>query len=253
MVGMPEVAVIVPARLRSTRFPKKLLHPIAGKPLLLHVAERIAAEAPEFPLYFAVDDRELADVLESAGFAHVMTSPDHASGSDRIAEANEVIGAACVVNVQADEPLVTGKQIRDLAGAVTAGAPMATLAIRFERARDFLDPNQVKVVWDENGRALYFSRATVPFPREEIRSLDDAWVAAHPCWRHLGLYAYQGAFLKTLTALPPGRLEQIERLEQLRVLENGYAIAVAATDEPTIGIDTPEDAERFSRHLSNGP
>ncbi len=250
---MPDVALIVPARLRSTRFPRKLLHRIAGKPLLLHVAERIAAQAPEYPLYFAVDDPELAEVLDGAGFSQVMTSTEHASGSDRIAEANRAIQAQWVVNVQADEPLVTGEQIRCLAGMVEAGASMATLATRFERASDFLDPNQVKVVMSDDGRALYFSRAPIPYPRDEIDRLDDAWVAANPCWRHLGLYAYRGSFLAELTALPPGRLERIERLEQLRVLENSHGIAVAPTDQPTIGIDTPEDAERFTRYLSKNP
>ncbi len=253
MESMQDTAIIVPARLRSTRFPRKLLHEIEGKPLILHVADRIASEVPEIPLHFAVDDPELAAALRERGYSFVMTSPDHPSGSDRIAEANATIGARCVVNVQADEPLVTGKQIRALAAAVRGEAPMATLAVRFERKEDFFDPNQVKVVLDEQGRALYFSRAPIPFPRDEADGIDEAWFREHDCRRHLGLYAYQRDFLKILAHLPPGRLERIERLEQLRVLENGYCIAVAPTDEPTIGIDTPDDARRYEAYLKDLP
>ena len=247
---MSQTAIIVPARLASSRFPRKLLHEIAGKPLLLHVADRIVREAPELPLHFAVDSEELGCVLAGAGYAYVMTSPDHPSGSDRIAEANETIGADYVVNVQADEPLVTGSQIRALAEAVQREAPMATLAMRFENREGFFDPNQVKVVLDQRGRALYFSRAPIPFPRDEIDSLSEGWFAAQQCYRHLGLYAYRGDFLRTLTQMPPGNLEGIERLEQLRVLENGYSIAVALTGEKTIGIDTKEDAVRLEAYLS---
>ncbi len=247
---MKETAIIVPARLESTRFPRKLLYEIAGKPLLLHVADRIAGQVPRLPLYFAVDHPELASVLREAGYSFVMTSPDHPSGSDRIAEANARLRARYVINVQADEPLVTGAQIRSMAAAVRGKAPMATLAIRFERKEDFLDPNQVKVVIDQHLRALYFSRAPIPYPRDEAETIDSEWFRRHASYRHLGLYAYQGDFLKILTHLPPGKLERIERLEQLRVLENGHPIAVVVTDQATIGIDTPEDARRFEEYLA---
>ena len=247
---MKETAIIVPARLQSTRFPRKLLHQIAGKPLLLHVADRIAAEAPGIPLHFAIDHPDLAAVLRDAGYSFVMTSPDHPSGSDRIAEANAALGARYVVNVQADEPLVTGRQIYALAAALRRGAPMATLAFAFERREDFFDPNQVKVVMDTSMRALYFSRSPIPYPRDEAESVDEEWFSRHGCYRHLGLYGYTGEFLKTWTRLKPGKLEKIERLEQLRVLENGHPIAVALTDERTLGIDTPEDARRFEAYLN---
>jgi 3-deoxy-manno-octulosonate cytidylyltransferase (CMP-KDO synthetase) len=243
-------AIIVPCRLESTRFPRKLLHVIKGKPLLLWVAQRIATEAPEFPLYFAVDHQRLADAVVPHGFKVIMTSPAHPSGTDRLAEANRIVGAERIVNVQADEPLVTGAQIRELARLVGGDAPMATLATQFRRAVDFQNPNQVKVVVRGDGRALYFSRSCMPFARDCGPVIDDAWVAANPCYKHLGLYAYHAELLEKLASLPPGRYERIEKLEQLRVLENGYEIMVGLTEDQTIGVDTPEDAKRFEEALS---
>jgi 3-deoxy-manno-octulosonate cytidylyltransferase (CMP-KDO synthetase) len=241
--------IVVPARLASQRFPGKLLHPIRGKPLLLWTAERIRREAPQFPLYFAVDDERLAAPLREQGFACVMTRPDHASGTDRIAEANATIQAGAVINVQADEPLVSGRQIRDLARLLGSGAAMATLATHFTTRETFLNPNQVKVVISAHGRALYFSRGPIPYDRDCGLAIDDDWVAAHDCYRHLGMYAYDADFLRNFSALKPGRLEQLERLEQLRALENQYVIAVGITEEPTVGIDAPEDVAVFEAHL----
>lgn len=246
---MPTTAIIVPCRLESTRFPRKLLHCIKGSPLLLWVARRIASEAPEFPLYLAVDDELLRDALAPHGFKVIMTSSAHPSGTDRLAEANQTVRADRIINVQADEPLVTGGQIRELARLIDGESPMATLATPFLRAADFQNPNQVKVVIRRDGRALYFSRSSMPFARGLGTAIDDGWVAANPCYRHLGLYAYQAELLNKLGSLPPGRYEQIEKLEQLRVLENGYDIMVGLTDDPTIGIDTPEDAKRFEEEL----
>lgn len=246
---MPKTAIIVPCRLESTRFPRKLLHPIKGRPLLLWVAERIAREAPEFPLHFAVDHALLRDCVTGAGFSAILTDPAHQSGTDRIAEANRTIGADHVINVQADEPLVTGAQIRALAGLLAGGAPMATLVTPFKRVVDFYNPNQVKVVLRRDGRALYFSRSRMPFSRDLGLTIDDAWVQANPCHKHLGLYAYQADLLEKFAKLPAGRYEQIEKLEQLRVLENGYDIACAVTEDPTIGVDTPEDAKKFEQWL----
>jgi len=250
---MARTAIIVPCRLESTRFPRKLLHPIIGKPLLRWVAERIAREAPEFPLYFAVDHELLRRCVEDAGFKAILTSAVHLTGTDRLAEANRTIGADFVINVQADEPLVTGAQIRTLAGLLHGGAPMATLATPFKRAADFANPNQVKVVLAPAvRRALFFSRSPIPFARDLGGVVDDAWVASHPCFKHLGLYGYSADLLQKIATLTPGRLEQIEKLEQLRVLENGYAIACDVTDDPTIGVDTPEDAVKFEAWLGQG-
>ncbi len=246
---MPHTAIIVPCRLESTRFPRKLLHQIRGKPLLLWVAERIAREAPEFPLYFAVDHALLRACVEEAGFRAILTDAGHQSGTDRIAEANRQVRADFVVNVQADEPLVTGGQIRALAELLKGGAPMATLVTPFRRVVDFYNPNQVKVVLRRDGRALYFSRSRMPFSRDLGLTIDDAWVQSNPCYKHLGLYGYRAELLENFAKLPMGRYEQIEKLEQLRVLENGYDIACAVTEDPTIGVDTLEDAALFERSL----
>ena len=246
---MMKLAIIVPCRLESTRFPRKLLHPIRGQPLLQWVAERIAAQVPELPLFFAVDDERLRAPLVAKGFQTIMTSPAHASGTDRLAEANRTVQAERVINIQADEPLVTGAQIRALVQLISGEAPMATLATPFKRAADFANPNQVKVVFGGDGRALFFSRSPLPFARERGGAVDDAWVAANPCYKHLGLYAYHSRLLEKFPSLPPGRYEQIEKLEQLRVLEAGYDIMVGLTDDPSIGVDTLEDAGRFEQWL----
>jgi 3-deoxy-manno-octulosonate cytidylyltransferase (CMP-KDO synthetase) len=247
---MPKTVIIVPCRLESTRFPRKLLHPIKGRPLLWWVATRIAQQAPEFPVHFAVDHELLRDCVTSAGFQAIMTDVGHQSGTDRIAEANRTLRADFVINVQADEPLVTGAQIRTLAGLLEQGAAMATLVTPFRRIVDFYNPNQVKVVMRADGRALYFSRSRMPFSRDLGLTIDDAWLRANPCHRHLGLYGYRADLLEKLAKLPAGRYEQIEKLEQLRVLENGYDIACAVTEDATIGVDTPEDAGKFEAMLA---
>ncbi len=246
---MPKTAIIVPCRLESTRFPRKLLHEIGGRPLLLWVAARIAREAPEFSLYFAVDDELLRRCVADAGYQAIMTDVGHQSGTDRIAEANRLVRAEQVINVQADEPLVSGAQIRALAGLLEHGAAMATLVTPFKRVVDFYNPNQVKVVLRQDGRALYFSRSRMPFSRDLGLTIDDAWVQANPCYRHLGLYGYRADLLEKFAKLPAGRYEQIEKLEQLRVLENGYDIACAVTEDPSIGVDTPDDAKKFETML----
>ena len=246
---MPAFALIVPCRLESTRFPRKLLHEIKGKPLVLWVAERISEQAPDFPLWFAVDDPLLAEPLERAGFRSIMTDARHPSGTDRLAEANRQVRASYVINVQADEPLVSGKQIEALARLIQGDAPMATLCTRFKKAEDFHNPNQVKVVRSNTGTALYFSRSPMPFARDVGGKVDDAWLAAHPCYKHLGLYAYRGDFLEKFVRMTPSPLETTERLEQLRVLENGFLIAIDVTDDPTIGVDTAEDAAKFEQWL----
>ena len=257
---MPDVAIIVPCRLESTRFPRKLLHPIRGRPLLQWVVARLQQEAPDLPLYFAVDHALLRDCVTAVGGRAILTDPAHQSGTDRIAEANRTVRAERVINVQADEPLVSAAQIRLLADLIAGDVPMATLATPFQTAADFNNPNQVKVVLAPSSakategrprmnRALYFSRSPIPYARDRQGAVDDAWVRANPCYRHLGLYAYHADLLEKFAALPPGRLEQIEKLEQLRVLENGHEIACDLTNDPTIGVDTPEDAEKFERLL----
>lgn len=245
-----DASIIVPARLASTRFPQKLLHRVQGKPIILWTAERIRAVAPEFPLYFAVDDDALERCLSTAGFRTVRTRPDRPSGTDRLAEANAIVGASVVINVQGDEPLVTGEQIRALAAGLEGDAAVATLGVRFTEPEDFASPNQVKVVRDRAGCALYFSRSSIPFARDSGGKIDAAWLAQHPCYRHLGLYAYRAEFLQAFCGLEPGFLEQIEKLEQLRAMEHGYRIHVGITEQTTIGIDTPEDIALFEASLT---
>lgn len=241
--------IIVPARLGSTRFPRKLLFPIAGKPLILWTAERIRAVAPGVPLWFAVAERELADLLAAHGFQSIMTDPALPSGTDRLAQANEQVGADSVINVQADEPLVHASHVAELARLISEPVDMATLAIRFRSAADFRDPNKVKVVMDRRGRALMFSRSPLPYCRDLRGEVDDSWLAANPAWLHLGMYAYKADFLRSFASLQATYLERTEKLEQLRALEHGFSIAVGATEAATVGIDVPEDAGRFEAAL----
>jgi 3-deoxy-manno-octulosonate cytidylyltransferase (CMP-KDO synthetase) len=250
---MPRTAIIVPCRLESKRFPRKLLHNIKGKPLLLWVAERIRAAAPDLDLIFAVDDPLLEACLAPGGYRTVMTRPDHASGTDRIAEANRAVRAERVINVQADEPMVSAGQIGLLSELISGEPDMATLATRFSSAEDFRNPNQVKVVCDARGRAMYFSRAPIPYTRDLGGEPDDGWVSANPCYKHLGLYAYKAGLLEEFARLPVGKLEAIERLEQLRVIEAGRSIAVGMTTDPSIGVDTLADALKFEEYLGREP
>lgn len=241
--------IIVPARLASTRFPKKLLFKVRGKEIIRWTAERIREVAPEFPLFFAVDDLELERCLGDAGFETVRTRPEHPSGTDRLAEANSIVGADAVINVQGDEPLVTGEQIRALAEGLKADVAISTLAIPFTEAEDFANPNQVKVVRDFAGCALYFSRSPIPFSRETAGEVDASRLLQSPCYRHLGLYAYRAEFLRAFSKLKPGLHEQVEKLEQLRAMEHGFRIYVGITDQATVGIDSPEDIEAFEALL----
>jgi len=243
-------AIVVPARLQSTRFPRKLLHPVCGRPVILWTADRIRTEAPEFPLFFAVDSRELADVLEGADYQAILTDPELPSGTDRIAAANASIGADRVINVQADEPLVSGHQLRMLNALMDTGADMATLVVPLTDPDDFVNPNHVKVALGRDGRALYFSRAPIPHMRDagghfDVRRADGA------VFIHLGLYAYTAAFLGMFSRLEPGTLEQLEKLEMLRALEHGYCIRAAVSHDPSIEIDTPENAVEFEAYLEN--
>ncbi|MEM0965712.1 MAG: 3-deoxy-manno-octulosonate cytidylyltransferase [Verrucomicrobiota bacterium] len=247
-VSIPK-AIIVPARLQSIRFPRKLLHPVQGEPLILHTARQVKAVAPETPVFFAIAEEELKSVLESEGYSCVMTDPDLASGTDRIAYANREILADQVVNVQADEPLVSGRQIAELFSLLDSSAGMSTLAVRLTDPARINDPSQVKVVMDQQGRALYFSRAPIPWDRESKGYPTKERLETIKVFGHLGLYGYQGRFLERFVDLKPSPLERIERLEQLRVLENGIEIKVGVTEESTIGVDTPEDLVRLERAL----
>lgn len=240
-----KTAIIVPARVASTRFPQKLLHPVRGKPVLLWTAERIRSEAPEFPLWFAVDSEPLRTLLADAGHQVVMTDPAHTCGTDRIAEANRTIRAEQVINVQADEPLVTGAQIRSLAELIAGDCEMATLGTPLKYERDYTNPNHVKLICDRRGRAIYFSRAPIPYFRDTQGVFDPEQAARVPVLIHLGLYAYKAAFLEKFSKMSPGTLEQAEKLEMLRAIEQGHPIAVGVTSDALIEIDTLEQAAEF--------
>jgi 3-deoxy-manno-octulosonate cytidylyltransferase (CMP-KDO synthetase) len=237
--------IIVPARLASVRFPRKLLQEVNGIPLIIHTARRLVDVAPEFDILFAVDGDELESVLSGNGFETIMTNPDHPSGTDRIFAANQKAQRAKVINVQADEPLVQRDHILSLAEAINRpGASMATLAVPFDNQEDFDDRNQVKVVLDRSGFALYFSRIPIPQFRESS-SFQDFLVADYRPLKHLGLYGYTRDFLLKFSQTPQGKLEYIEKLEQLRALEMGENIAVSVVKSGTIGIDVPADLEKL--------
>jgi 3-deoxy-manno-octulosonate cytidylyltransferase (CMP-KDO synthetase) len=249
----PGTAIVVPARLASSRFPEKLLHEVRGKPIVLWTADRVRSEAPEFPLWFAVGDERLRAVLEGAGYRTIMTDPAHACGTDRIAEANRTICAEFVINVQADEPLVTGEQIRQLDRLIRhADTVMATLTTPLADAAQLADPNVVKCVCDEAGRALYFSRAPIPYFRDTAGVLDPALSTEGVVLTHLGLYAYRRGFLEAFSHMPPGRLEGIEKLEMLRALERGHDITVGISRDALIGIDTRAQADAFEAAIGKG-
>ncbi len=241
---------VIPARYGSTRFPGKPLHVIAGKPLLQHVVERCRQARALADVVVATDDERIRAV--ASRFVRVeMTAADHASGTDRIAEVVARCQAEAAVNVQGDEPLLDPAVIDAVAGALAANA-MATAATPIRDPADYDNPNVVKVVVSSSGRALYFSRRTIPYLREAAsRSIPDQ-LAAFAFLKHIGIYGYQRDTLLRLVRWPVSALERAERLEQLRALENDVAIAVLRVDYESVGVDTPEDAVRVERMLGSG-
>lgn len=245
--------VIIPARLASTRLPRKLLLRETGKSVLQHTYEAASRALRPAGICVAADHAEIFDeVCRFGGWAE-MTDPAAASGTDRVAEvARRMADVDLVVNVQGDEPELSGEAI-DLAIELLeqdAGAVMSTLAAPIRSRRQLEDPSCVKVVFDRNGRAMYFSRSMIPHPRE----WDDSLLTSESphFYQHIGLYAYRRDFLLHLAELPPADLEKIEKLEQLRVLYAGYPIVVGVVNEPTIGIDTPDDYRAFVERHGRG-
>ena len=238
---------IIPARYASTRFPGKPLHPIAGKPLVRHVVERCRDAKLLSDVIVATDDERIAEVAKE--FCTVeMTRADHPTGTDRIAEVAARLDCEAVVNVQGDEPLIEPAVIDAVAGAL-AKSEMTTAATPVNNIPDYSDPNAVKVVVSAANRALYFSRCTIPFVRDSAEESPEAQLAAFPFLKHLGIYGYRGDTLRRLVAFAPSPLEQAERLEQLRALENGIAITVCRVDYDAIGVDVPEDVARVEALL----
>lgn len=226
---------IVPARLASTRLPRKMLREIAGKPLIGVVYEAVRSSPLLADVIVATDSNEIADVCRAHGWKAQMTLPKHRSGTERVHEISCRESADVYVNVQGDEPMVRSEQIAALLQVMkNPEAQVGTVMTPADEV-DIVNPNAVKVVTDLNGRALYFSRATIPFDRDRT----------HPKYfKHLGLYAYRKAALDRFVTLPESSLEKSERLEQLRFLENGIPIFVGETPYDSVGVDTEEDLQR---------
>ena len=245
-----KVLAVIPARYASTRFPAKPLALLGGKPIVQRVYEQVAKMVER--VVVATDDERIYDIVASFGGEVVMTSPNHKSGTDRCAEAYEKLGyeADIVINVQGDEPFIVTEQIATLVKCFENEAiDIATLVKPFsaESGIEALEnPNSPKVVINERGEAIYFSRSVVPYLRDVERS---EWLERHTFYKHIGIYAFRAKTLGEITQLPQSPLEQAEKLEQLRWLENGYRIGVGITDIETIGIDTPEDLERAEQFL----
>jgi 3-deoxy-manno-octulosonate cytidylyltransferase (CMP-KDO synthetase) len=237
------ILAVIPARLASTRLPRKVLRELNGQPLLAWVVEA-ALRCPQIgKVIVAADSEEVAELCAAQGWQYLMTSPDLPSGSDRLFAVSREIDADLYLNIQADEPLLEPAHIEALLRPFADPAvPVTTLKVRCPD-ESIADPNVVKVVTAPDGRALYFSRATIPFNRDGQPTT---------CWKHLGLYAYRKAALARFAALPPGQLEQTERLEQLRLIENGIDIFVSESPHDTIGVDTEDDLHRVAKLLARG-
>jgi 3-deoxy-manno-octulosonate cytidylyltransferase (CMP-KDO synthetase) len=236
---------VIPARLASTRLPGKVLREIAGRPLVWHVWERARQASVLDHVLVATDAAEVMDACAGLGIPALLTSPDHASGTDRVWEVARQRPADVYVNIQGDEPLITQRHLALLVAPFRRrpGTQVTTLCIR-ATVEDLPNPNVNKVVRDAEGRALYFSKYPIPYDRD----------GNHPVrYKHIGLYAYRAAALERFHSLPPSPLERAERLEQLRFLENGIPILVEETDEPTVGVDTEEDLEAVRAILECGP
>jgi 3-deoxy-manno-octulosonate cytidylyltransferase (CMP-KDO synthetase) len=230
---------VIPARFASSRFPGKPLATIAGKPMLQHVFERASQARYLTRLVIATDDERIRDAARAFGAPVLMTRSDHASGTDRVAEVASADRAEIIVNIQGDEPLIDPAAVDAAALALLADPdlPMATLKRTIDNPEDISNPNVVKVVTDRFENAIYFSRSPIPYVREGCSTLHA---------KHIGLYVYRRDFLLKYSDLPVGPLEQAERLEQLRALENGYRIRVAETEYDSLGVDTPQDLDRVS-------
>jgi len=248
-------AVVIPARYASTRFPGKALAPLNGKPIIQHVWERASLARLIDQVVIATDDERIMKAAESFGARAIMTSAHHSSGTDRIAEAVGNLECDIIVNVQGDEPLIAPEVI-DLTAGLLGDDPLAdiaTVAVELTSEEDAANPNVVKAVVGFGGYALYFSRAPVPYHREQWPSLEDVGKPGGKDIRllqHIGIYGYRRESLLKFASLKPTPLEETEKLEQLRALENGMRIKVAVTEYRSLGVDTPEDLERVQSLLA---
>ena len=246
--------VIIPARYASSRLPRKPLADIAGKPMIQHVWEK-AQQAGTNRVIIATDHEEIEKVAKAFGAEVCMTSTEHNSGTERLAEVIEKMAIAddeIIVNIQGDEPLIPPVIIQQVAQNLAENqVNMATLAVKLETKEELFNPNCVKIVTDQKGMALYFSRATIPFARDHFADCDDAFVASQPYLRHIGIYAYRAKFVNQYIRWQPTVLEKLESLEQLRALWYGEKIHVElAKEAPQVGVDTLEDLERVRAILT---
>lgn len=240
---------IIPARYASTRFPGKPLADILGKPMIQWVYEQARLSQLLERVIVATDDQRIFKVVKDFGGEVMMTSPDAANGTERVAEVAKRLLATFIVNIQGDEPLIDPAIIDQLVMLMRENpeAPMGTLVKRIKNIEDLNNPNIPKVVVDKDFYALYFSRSVIPFFRDEKDQRH--WLTKSTYYQHIGLYIYRRDFLMQLVKLPPSILERIEQLEQLRVLENGYKIKVALTETDSIGVDVPADIDRVIAQL----
>ncbi|MDZ7263728.1 MAG: 3-deoxy-manno-octulosonate cytidylyltransferase [candidate division KSB1 bacterium] len=241
---------IIPARYASSRFPGKPLANILGKPMIQWVYERAIRAQRLDQVIVATDDRRIYDAVKQFGGQVTMTSPEAANGTERVAEVARTLDCPLVVNLQGDEPTIEPAMIDQLVELMLANtdAVVGTLMRKIEQPADLMNPNIPKVVVDEDFNALYFSRAAIPFFRDEPPG--ETWLTKADYYQHIGMYIYRRDFLMQLVAMPQSRLEQIEKLEQLRVLENGYKIKVAVTKGRSFGVDIPEDIQKVETYLS---
>jgi len=243
-----KVVAIIPARYHSNRFEGKPLAPIMGRPMIQHVVERARQVALLSKVVVATDDERIAAAVRSFGGEVVMTRSDHATGTDRLAEAASLIDISeqdIIVNIQGDQPLFPAAVVEQVARPMLddPSLPMSTLIYKIVRPEEINDPNHVKTVFDRHGNALYFSRASIPFQRNPDEPARPTY------YKHLGFYAYRKGFLLTFVGLPEGEWERFEKLEQLRALEYGYRIRVVLTEYDSIEVDTPKDIERVEELL----
>lgn len=238
---------IIPARYASSRFPGKPLAMLGGKMVIERVVEQVSSILDN--VYVATDDQRIYDAVTGFGGRAIMTRTDHQSGTDRIREAYEKIGENfdVIINIQGDEPFIQQSQIKTVMDCFNdENTQIATLGKLFATMEAVKNPNSPKIVIDNNGYALYFSRSEIPF----VRNVDEKeWINKYPFMKHIGLYAYRSNVLKEITELPQSSLELAESLEQLRWLQNGYKIKVGTTDVETVGIDTPDDLKRAEEYL----
>ena len=241
-----KLIAMIPARYGATRFPAKLMQDLCGKPVIVHTYQRVADTNLFDQVYVVTDDDRIENAIREVGGKVIRSQKEHNSGSDRLAEASKDLEVDIIVNVQGDEPFTDKENLQKVID-IFANDPQKNIAVaslmeRITHPDDIANPNNVKVVVNKFNEALYFSRSVIPFPRDTNTKV--------PYYKHIGIYAYRKDALQQFTQLPPSLLEETEKLEQLRYLENGFKIRLTVTDIPTIGIDTPEDLEKARQRLS---